>query len=134
MHRLFKIIQMKRYPDLDREILLAVEADADGISRVVFSKLEETYSATQVGYQVGLLGQSGFLEVQKGCTPNDWLAIHMTAAGHEYLDTIRDSEVWRRTKEGADSIGSWSIETLSTLGRGFIRTQVKRLTGENIDV
>lgn len=48
------------------------------------------------------------------------LPIRLTMAGHEYLDTIRDEEVWRRTKEGDRAVGSFS---LATLGEGCLFTE-----------
>lgn len=91
---------MKRYPDLERDILLAIE------------------NHSMMG-----ISQS-----------NVWVPQRLTMSEYEYLDTIRDPEIWRQTKEGADKVSSRSIETLSQLARGFIRTQVKKLTGEDMDV
>ena len=50
-----------------------------------------------------------------------WIPQRLTMAGHEYLDAIRDDEVWRRTKDGARAVGSFSLEVLGTLARGLVR-------------
>ena len=55
-------------------------------------------------------------------------------AGHEYLDAIRDDEVWRRTKDGAHAVGSFSLEVLGTLARGLVREKICRHTGIEVDL
>ena len=40
-------------------------------------------------------------------------------AGHQYLEMIRDPEIWRQTKESAQKIGSFSLDVLSALAKGF---------------
>jgi hypothetical protein len=42
----------------------------------------------------------------------DYKPRRLTAAGHDYLDTIRDPEIWRQTKEGARAAGGFTIEML----------------------
>ncbi len=54
-------------------------------------------------------------------------------AGHQYLEAIRDPEIWRKTKEGASLAGSFSIDLLGKLANGFIRTQIKKHTGIDIE-
>ena len=56
----------------------------------------------------------------------------LTWAGHEYLDIVRDPEIWVRVKKSAGDIGSFSIETLRSLAMGFIKTKIKAHTGVEV--
>lgn len=53
----------------------------------------------------------------------------LSSAGYEFLDSVRDEELWRKTKEAAESIKSFGIEILRDIAKGFIATQIKRLSG-----
>ncbi len=51
------------------------------------------------------------------------------SAGYEFLDSVRDEELWRKTKRAAVSIKSFGIETLQDIAKRFIAIQIKRLSG-----
>lgn len=128
---------MKRDPDLERDILLAIEA-YDGESRPGYADLSGLdASDLQVKYQVVLLYEAGLIQAIDAATSEDRFAmmpIRLTMAGHEYLDTIRDEEVWRRTKEGARAVGSFSLEALGSLARGLVREKIRQHTGVEVDL
>ncbi len=56
----------------------------------------------------------------------------ITWDGHEYLETIRDPEIWKETKACAESIGSFGIETIKSIATGFVKTKLKQHTGIEI--
>jgi hypothetical protein len=51
------------------------------------------------------MAEAGLIEAQNLVTMQKylWLPKRLTWDGHEFLDAIRDPEVWRRTKEGVAS-------------------------------
>jgi len=53
----------------------------------------------------------------------------LTWHGHEFLDAIRDPEIWRRTKEGANKAGGFTVSLLADLAKGLIKTQIEKHTG-----
>ena len=128
---------MRRDPDLERQILLAIEA-YDGESRPGYADLSGLDAPRlQVNYQVRLLAEAGLISATEAETLTDrfaMLPIRLTMAGHEYLDTIRDEEVWRRTKEGARAIGSFSLDALGALARGLVREKIRQHTGIEVDL
>lgn len=128
---------MKRDPDIERNILLAIEA-YDGESRPGYADLSGLEAPDlQVKYQVVLLHEAGLIQAIDAATLDDRFAmmpIRLTVAGHEYLDTIRDEEVWRRTKEGARAVGSFSLDALGALARGLVREKIRRHTGIEVDL
>ncbi|WP_299653944.1 DUF2513 domain-containing protein [uncultured Jannaschia sp.] len=128
---------MKRNPDLERKILLAVEA-YDGVSEPYHAEVRHLASSHHVAdYHVLLLAEAGLIAAEDVRTPDDpyemW-PTRLTMAGHEYLDTIRDEEVWRRTKEGARAVGSFSLDALGALARGLVREKIRKHTGVEVDL
>jgi hypothetical protein len=50
-------------------------------------------------------------------------------AGCEYLDSVRDPEVWHKTKETANAVGGFTLDLLKKLAEGLIKMQIKKHTG-----
>ena len=95
-------------------------------------------SSQEVNYHARLLLERGFLhpesvkldgQDQAGTPAARFLPDALTDAGHEFLDSIRDPEVWRKTKEGANKIGSFGIDVIKDLAKGFLKTEIKKRTG-----
>jgi hypothetical protein len=127
---------MRRDMDLVRNILLATEAD-EGDPRG-WIKLELSADPSLLAYHVQLLDEAGLLVAQDlqhlGPGGYRFLPKRLTWEGHEYVDNIRDPEVWRKAKEGAAGVGGFSLEMLGALARGLIKTKVKDLTGIEMDL
>lgn len=94
-------------------------------------------SRIQIDYQTRLLSEAGLIWSIDCATKDEPFAmmpVRLTMAGHEYLDSIRDDKVWRRTKTAAQTIGSFSLEALSALARGFMREKIRKHTGIEVDI
>ena len=122
---------MKRDLDLQREILLAIE-DHDGRSGgplVDISSLHEDKRLLRENAQ--LLHEAGFLEgytsLSTGFKPN-----RLTHAGHDYLDTIRDDDIWDKSKKAFEAAGIWSLDLLADLTKGFVKTKIAKHTGVDL--
>lgn len=57
----------------------------------------------------------------------------ITWSGHEFIDTVRDDEVWRKTKEHLDKVGNFGIEGVKALAKGFLKKQVENYTGIELE-
>jgi len=93
--------------ELVRHILLEVEAADPSKGGWVKVTLGE-YPRDVVGAHIGLLGQAGLLEVddvRSHDDPNGWMPKRLTWQGHEFLDAIRNDDVWKKTKERAATLG-----------------------------
>ncbi len=126
---------MKLDKDLVREILLAVEASTHSPEQSISLSLEN-WTAQEISYHVLLLHEANLLvgrdaSVLADVFPN-WQAKRLTYKGHEFLDTVRDGEVWRRTKEGAEKAGVASLWLLFELGKSVGKQLIKERLG--IDV
>lgn len=112
---------MKRDMDLVRDILLAIEAAPKNLDRDLQL---EGHDAELVSGHVKLLKQAGYIEepftrFAGGVKFSYGLAL--TWEGHEFLETIRDPQIWKLTKSGANKVGSWSLSLVAELAKGAIR-------------
>jgi Hypothetical protein (DUF2513) len=53
----------------------------------------------------------------------------LTWAGHDYLDAVRDPEIWKKVRQTTDAAGGFTLELVKDLAKGFIKTQIKKHTG-----
>jgi hypothetical protein len=115
---------MKLDKDLVREILLQVEASPDPMEMVNLSIPD--HSQEEIAYHVQILDEAGFIEALNLTTMSgyDWRPRRLTYEGHEFLDTIRDAEAWRFTKETAKNAGVAGIKTLFEIGKSYARQKL----------
>lgn len=121
---------MKLDKDLVREILLAVEA-SDKTPDSWIDLALESHSNDEVSYHVMLLHEAGFIVAQDLCSISDfdWRPKRLTIRGHEFLDTIRDREVWRLTKAGAEKAGGVSLAVMLEIGKAYGKQVLKDRLG-----
>lgn len=108
--------------DLVREILLEVEARDDGRA---FRYEPENVSATK-RHHVELLLKAGLL-YEVGVTKGGRTKVHLTWEGHDFVDTVRETSIWEKTKETAVGAGGWTIGILSDIAKTLIRQRVSEL-------
>lgn len=121
---------MKLDKDLVREILLAVEASKEDPLGWIQVDLEGR-EALEISYHVMLLHEAGLIVGQDLSTYDglEWLPKRLTYKGHEFLDTVRDGEVWRRTKAGAEKAGVAGLGVLLELGKAYGKEVLKEKLG-----
>lgn len=125
---------MKRDMDLVRQILLEVEKQPD--PRQPADLKIEGYDEGTIYYHVMLLSEAGLVEAIdfSHMTAVVWRPQRLTWVGHEFLDDIRDPEIWRRTKEGAQKVGGFGLDVFGALAKGLIKQKVKEHTGVDLDL
>jgi len=125
---------VKRDMDLVRDILLFLEEKADPahIEPAAFPMADRSDSKIQ--YHLNLLYQAGFIngEPIKSSTSDRLIRIipfDLTWQGHEFLETVRDPEIWRKAKAGAASAGGASIHFIFGMAKALITSAIKQKTG-----
>ena len=122
-------IAMKLDKDLVREIMLAVEAydEPQGWMNLII----DGKSDNEVSYHVMLLDEAGLISGINlgGIGSFEWQPRRLTYQGHEFLDTVRDGEVWKRTKEGAEKVGGAGLGMLVELGKAYGKQIFKERLG-----
>ena len=116
-------VTVKLNYDLIREILLVVEEISDGTTNFtrgsIGEKYFEHYSEKEFNYHVKYLRDAGFIEPSTGdCV------IDITPWGRDYLDSIRNIDIWEKTKEKAKPLGSVAFDVIKDIAKSVILSQL----------
>lgn len=132
---------MKRDMDFIRDLLLEIEG---GKKRIICLSEEEAkvlgsegdalpaFEAEKLEHHLWLLDDAGLVVFER--TNFEWLPSNISWTGHDFFDSVRDPEIWKQTKEGAEKAGGFTVDILTALARGFIKEKVKKHTGIEIDI
>lgn len=85
---------MKRDMDLCRKILLEIEEAEEDILNLEI----EGYSQKEIKYNCKLLYENGFIEKFENYIDDSFSVEELTWAGNDYLDKIRNDNVWNKIK------------------------------------
>ena len=124
---------MKRDMDLIRDLLLRFEgAPEEFVGKKGLAVDGRT--ANEVDYHLALLEDAGYVEHPEPVQPFPGgvrfdHGRRLTNSGHDFLDAVRDPEVWAKTKSGAVAAGGFTIDLLKDLAKGFLKKKVEELTG-----
>lgn len=67
--------------------------------------------------------------------PSDWYGdVRLTWEGCDFLDSIRDEQVWRKTKEGVKQAGGFTFELLKSLAKGLLKRKIEDHTGIELNL
>ena len=127
---------MKRDMDLMRAILLDIEALPEPSRGYYF--LEGT-DEDMFLHNMTLLVEKELVSAKQWSThdrhPGRWFAmVSLTWAGSDFLDTVRDDEIWRKTKAGAKAAGGFSFDMMKSLAKGLVKMQIEKHTGIKLDI
>lgn len=124
---------MKRDMGLIRLLLLELEElDLDGQSTYHYRSHDfqiDGYTWAQVNYHYDLAEEAGLVFAGQNSVSNGFLFRRLTWGGHDFVDAVRDEDIWNKTKEGALAAGGFSFDLVKDLAKGFIRKKVETLTG-----
>ena len=126
---------MKRDMDLVREILLVIDNDprmhgsrmASGANCFMagaaadFGLDPAVHSDAEVAYHVRMLIEAGFVDGRK-----EFPAVRaLTWNGHEFLNTVRDGEIWRVTKDTAAKAGATSFQAILAIATEIAKQKLR---------
>lgn len=130
---------MKRDIDFVRELLLAIEdgkKDIDTLSKedAINKGFQDgrglpNDEAEKLKGHIKLLEQAGLIEIGFRSVSGNVQINGLTWAGHDFLDTVRDPETWKKTKDGALAAGGWTFDLLKDLAKGLAKKKLEELTG-----
>lgn len=127
---------MQRDPELIRLLMLKLESldkPATAIAMISYKQhlAIPDYSDDSVYYHIDQILQSGWIDTAggRGMNPSGQFSFRaLTPRGHDFIDSVRDDAIWALTKKGAAAANGFTLDTLSALGKGFIRKQITKLT------
>lgn len=129
---------MKRDMELIRHLLFVL-ADKPGPEMLKASEIEaEGYSPTEVQYHLNLMYQAGWIngEDVRSTTSDRLIKVmpfDLTWQGHEFLEAVRDPEIWRQAKSGASRAGTAGIEFIWGMATALLKNAIRERTGLNLD-
>jgi hypothetical protein len=123
---------VKLDPEIVRQLMLDVEEQHDGPDwemPITNADFPAFYAATKL-VEAGYISAS----IAPGMLPDEEYIVisELTFAGHEFLNTVRDEKIWAADKSGSKSVGSASLETLMTVGKGLLKKKIEDHTGIKI--
>ena len=137
---------MKLERDLDcvRDLLLRMEAGeatfctiSSATAQALMIELESEVSdeeAQKLAYHLDLLEQGELITIGFRSGGGDVHVDALTWKGHDFLDGVRDNEIWAKTKAGAKTVGGISFELLGELAKGFAKKKILDHTGIEISL
>jgi Hypothetical protein (DUF2513) len=120
---------MKRDMDLIREILLAIEQDEkmDGLHWFIFDGPDDlnikNCSLEEFSYTIGLMQEAGLFQAEEGSVLFPAIG-GLSWQGHDFLNDIRDPDVWRKTKERAKGVASVGVGFLWEIAKAEVRAKL----------
>jgi len=126
---------MKRDLDLIRDILLDVENWSNAQPLTLSSLEYEGKTKQEIGYQLELLADAGYIDVRivkdhVGIGYSDAFIVRMKMAGHEYLDTVRSPEVWKKTKTTLEKVGGGAaLEVVKQIASKIMAELISKYAG-----
>lgn len=132
---------LRRDMDMIRDLLLEIEGgktvfeliDAeiaeclgDGSANIMPKEL-----VAKTELHLKLLADAEFISLRQ-LSGGFWQITELHWAGCDFVETIRDPEIWKATKDGAKKAGGFTVELLKDLALGLIKTQVRKHTGVEV--
>jgi hypothetical protein len=120
---------MKRDMELVRAVILKVEGLElpPGAFLVVGPwepELEiEGYDANEIGHHLLMPIDGGFVDATRGLS-GEFVIKGLTWNGHEFLNDIRDPEVWRKTKERTKAVAGVGLQFFWEIAKAEIKTKL----------
>ncbi len=125
---------MRRDMELIRDIMLNLEAlpmkmgEAISMTPERMQEKIPNRDLAEINHHMDLIHSAGFID--NGGNPSSgpmfgFVFMGLTMSGHDFVDTMRSPEVWRRTKAGAAKVGSFSLQLLLDLGKGYAKEIAK---------
>jgi len=123
---------MKRDLSLIRELLLSIEdtKEPPGSSALCADK-DDTEKSLALEY-LRLMEKAGLVScIASTPISGSWRCaeLKLTWEGHDYLDAVRDPEVWKRTKDGAGAVGGLALGAVKDMATAYAKHVVKEKLG-----
>ncbi|GJE52648.1 hypothetical protein GOFOIKOB_5722 [Methylobacterium tardum] len=127
---------MKRDMDLVRDLLLHIEGllGRPGTNYLLEGWNDDMrlpgWEPEMVNHHLKMLADGGLIELCRSQPAGTGvMTMGLSWDGRDFLDTVRDPEVWKRTKEGASKMGGWTFGLLKDLGTAYLKHVAKERLG-----
>lgn len=114
---------MQRDMDLIRDLLRAIEQNPtmDGSTDFAIAEPEHVgisgHSMEEVSYHLRLLSQAGFID----SSAHGLIIRGLTWDGHEFLDNIKNDNIWSKVKQQAATVSGVGLKVLAALAEAEMK-------------
>lgn len=116
---------MRRDDDFIRALLFEAEESRQPFLVAPISLRPSTEDLKRHMHAKWLADAGLFLEVNEG-------VFRLTNQGHDYLASIRDEGIWRKTKESAASVGGVGLSIMKDIAVAYAKQELSIKLGINI--
>lgn len=89
-------------------------------------------------YHVALLKEAGLIDGQPLGSPGQenpvWIDLDLTWAGHDFLDAVRDPDIWRQTSRALQQAGAFTFALVKALAQAFLQQKLEEQTGIKLEL
>lgn len=125
---------MKLNQDCIRQVLLDIEQNVEletvGYEQAISQKTFETFSREEIIYSIMKLKEANYINASiRNISGSGFPLIlfgSITWEGHKFLDNVRDSQVWSKTKAVAKHLESVSITLISNIASQVITNLIEK--------
>lgn len=123
---------MKLNPDCIRDILLTIEEKSNTKKALKFTSSCNVdrlapYTIEEICYHFRQCDLKGFLyNASPRGNERGYYVEDLTPKGHEFLENIREDTNWKKTKEIASKVGSFSLDMLKDIAASVISNLINQ--------
>lgn len=130
-----EVITIKRNLDLIRDILLKRE-DSNNY-RIYDTDLTDKYHILDINYNIELLIDEAYIicdytnamyedpHTRQKTPYKSHVIYRLTSKGHDYLDSVRDDSIYKKTKEKISSVGTTlALPLIREIAEALIKSQI----------
>ena len=113
--------------DCVRNVLLYLEREFEILEFRSSDSLSLGFEQVDIDYSILKLMDAGYITGKYSPMVSGGYSLNVSAItweGHKFLDTIRDNEVWSKTKSIARSFSSVSLNMISTIATNIITAKI----------
>lgn len=115
--------------DCVRDVLVFIESNANYHTRLTTDSIDLDYPIEDIVYTVEKLSEANFLDVTPvraiGMKVPGFIIKSITYQGHEFLDNIKDNNVWTDTKKQLSKFSSTSLGIISSVAAQVLSAKIK---------
>lgn len=119
---------MKRDMNLIRDMLLKLEEMPMKVGATYFIEAHDMqdslpeYDLETIDYHMNLVEDAGFINTGGASSQMTGFPYRgLTWQGHEFLDDVRDPEVWRKTRERVNGLASVGIQFVWEIAKAEVK-------------
>lgn len=125
---------MKLNNECVRELLLYFEKLPSDVTQLSFGKIKiEGFSDNEIKFTGSVLVDSGLVKATPITSLEDTIPNYIfksiTFEGYTFLDTIRNPEIWSKTKSVLSHLENVSIKIISTVSSNVLDHMIDKWTG-----